>query len=73
MQSETLKVNSDINLKTRKEAARLLRVSVSTLDRWRMLGCGPIYRKLKGGVFYTTSDLEDFINAGKRISTGRAA
>ena len=51
----------------------LLKVSVSSLDRWRLLGTGPVYRKLNGGVFYELADLQRFVSDRARISTGRAA
>src|SRR4051812_14756281 len=44
------------------------REGTSTASKWRMTGCGPIYRKLNGRVYYAASDLEAFIESGKRIS-----
>lgn len=47
-------------LLTRKDAARYLGVSVSTLARWAMQGTGPAYSKA-GQVRYRLSDLDAFI------------
>jgi len=48
-------------LLTRKDAARYLGVSVSTLARWAMEGTGPAYSKT-GGVRYRLSDLNAFVD-----------
>lgn len=47
-------------LLTRKDAARYLGISVSTLARWAMEGTGPAYSKA-GRVRYRLSDLDAFI------------
>jgi hypothetical protein len=70
---ELVATSSTLKLLKRSQAAELLNVSISSLDRWRLLGCGPVYRKLSGGVFYTLADIEAFVETGKRISTGRTA
>lgn len=61
------------DLLTSKEMAHLLRVSVSTLERWRLAGTGPIYIKLGLGkrakVLYRRSDAASYLNANRRSST----
>ena len=50
-----------------KEAATLLKQSVSTLARWRHEGIGPRYSKLNtGSILYEEFDLIDFIRRFKR-------
>ena len=51
------------------EAARLLRLSVKTLRRWRWAGNPPGFLKLGGAVRYDPKTLSDFIEAGRRNST----
>ena len=57
-------------LVTEGEAASLLRVSLTSVRRWRREGRGPVYRKLGRSVRYRTDDLADFVAAARRISTG---
>ncbi len=58
-----------------KEAARVLRVSVSTLERWRMNGGGwsPPYVKAGPGkrskVLYRRGDLEAWLKQFSKTST----
>lgn len=56
-----------------KQTALYLGVSVSTLRRWRLVGSGPVYRKLNGSVRYSPIDIQKFIDDCARISTGRQA
>lgn len=44
------------------EAAKKLRLSPGTLEVWRHLGKGPKYRKIGRKVYYTTQDIQDFID-----------
>lgn len=54
---------------TTKQAADLLGVSPRSLEKWRLIGCGPAYRKLAGRlVRYALADLDDFAG-DRRIST----
>ena len=47
-----------------KEAATLLRVSISTLARWRHEGIGPLFSKLDtGSILYRKSNLIEFVNS----------
>ena len=55
---------------TEAEAAGILRVSLTTLRRWRREGRGPVYRKLSRSVRYRPDDLADFIAASRRVETG---
>ena len=57
------------DLLTTLEAARYLRLSHRTLERYRVTGEGPIYRKLGSRVLYRRSDLDAWRDARKRRST----
>ncbi|MCD4512186.1 helix-turn-helix domain-containing protein [Brucella pseudogrignonensis] len=54
------------------EAAKLLSLSVRTLEKHRCKGTGPAYRKLGGRVVYTVADLTEWIEEKRRRSTGQA-
>lgn len=47
-------------------------VAEKTLERWRMLGSGPVYMKLGGRVLYRLEDIESFERKRSRYSTFRA-
>jgi hypothetical protein len=51
------------------EAARHLRISSSSLTKWRCTGKGPRWAKLIGSVVYSLRDLDAWANAQKRRST----
>lgn len=51
------------------EAARLLAISPRTLEKHRVFGTGPVFRKLGGRVVYAVSDLEAWAEEGARRST----
>jgi len=53
------------------EAAEYLNFSARTLQRWRMEGQGPTYRKLGKRVLYAQRDLEEFVEKGRRTSTSQ--
>lgn len=53
--------------------ADLLGVSVRTLQRWRVEGRGPAYRKLGKLIAYTEEDAEAFLEEARRHSTSEAA
>ena len=57
-------------LVTEGEAASLLRVSLTSVRRWRREGRGPVYRKLGRSVRYRPGDLADFIAASRCMETG---
>jgi predicted DNA-binding transcriptional regulator AlpA len=46
-----------------REVATFLGVSVSTVQRWRLLGMGPRFRKFCSSVRYSLRDLETFVAA----------
>ncbi len=55
-------------LKT-KDASTRLGISKSTLEKLRLTGGGPVFVKRGKSVFYTESDLADWIHANRRRST----
>jgi hypothetical protein len=57
-------------LSTEREAAAILKVSLTSLRRRRREGRGPVYRKLNRAVRYRLDDLADFIAASRRVETG---
>jgi predicted site-specific integrase-resolvase len=73
MNTTLLNYGQHLILLNEKEAAQALAVSVPTLRRWRLLGRGPIFRKLNGAVRYATTDLNQFVDERSRTSTRRAA
>lgn len=54
---------------TTKEAARFLRLKPNTLEKLRVYGGGPIYRKHGRHVRYHIDDLNDWSNLRKKDST----
>lgn len=52
-----------------KAAARFLALSPRTLEKHRVYGTGPIYRKLGGRVVYALCDLQAWADKGLRYST----
>jgi excisionase family DNA binding protein len=57
-------------LVTEGEAANLLRVSLTSVRRWRREGRGPVYRKLGRSVRYRRDDLADFVASARCMETG---
>jgi excisionase family DNA binding protein len=55
---------------TEGEAAAILRVSLTSLRRWRREGRGPVYRKLGRTVRYRPQDLADFVGSALCRETG---
>ena len=58
---------------TENEAAGILRVSLTSLRRWRRQGSGPVFRKLGRTVRYRPNDLSDFVASAGRVSTSNTA
>jgi predicted DNA-binding transcriptional regulator AlpA len=56
-------------LMNERQAGDWLGVSVRTLQRWRLEGVGPRFRKLGRLVRYHQSDLEEFVTNSTRTST----
>lgn len=51
------------------EAARFLGLSGRTLEKHRIYGTGPLYRKLGGRVVYALADLQAWAESGLKRST----
>jgi hypothetical protein len=51
------------------EAAAYLHVSPKTLEKWRIQGGGPRYRKLVHRVVYTQHDIDTWVDEQARTST----
>ncbi|MBU6955919.1 DNA-binding protein [Hahella sp. HN01] len=54
---------------SQRELALRWGVSEACLERWRTLGCGPVYLKLHGRVLYRIEDVEVFEVESLRKST----
>lgn len=54
---------------TVEEIARRLKLSVSCLNKWRILGGGPRFRKCGKSVRYTWSDVLAWLDEQSRAST----
>jgi hypothetical protein len=65
-------IAADAMVMSEEDAARKLGVSVRTLQRWRIEGKGPSFRKLGRLIGYTADDLGAFINSARRTSTSSA-
>jgi excisionase family DNA binding protein len=52
---------------TAKEAAKFLRVSIKTLERWRRESKSPPYIKTKRTILYKTEDLLAWLELHKRL------
>jgi hypothetical protein len=57
------------SLLTTADAALYLHVSPRTLEKWRLAGGGPRYRKLIHRVVYTQADIDTWLEAQARTST----
>lgn len=55
------------------EAARFLGLSGRTMEKHRIYGTGPIYRKLGGRVVYALDDLQTWADRGAKMSTSDCA
>lgn len=51
------------------EAGRLLGLSGRTLEKHRVYGTGPAYRKIGGRVVYAVEDLQAWADQGRQFST----
>ena len=52
-----------------REAAKMLRLSPSTLAKWRCYGQGPAFVRVGARVFYESAELERFIERNRCRST----
>jgi predicted DNA-binding transcriptional regulator AlpA len=51
------------------EAARLVGLSIRTLEKHRIYGTGPQYSKLGGRVVYRVEDVQAWVDAAAKTST----
>lgn len=51
------------------EAARIVGLSIRTLEKHRIYGTGPRYSKLGGRVVYSAEDLTAWVESGRKSST----
>jgi len=51
------------------QAAKYLGISPKTLRRWRVIGNPPNFLKFGKSVKYAIEDLDNFIEASRRVST----
>jgi predicted DNA-binding transcriptional regulator AlpA len=51
------------------EAARMVGLSIRTLEKHRIYGTGPRYSKLGGRVVYSVEDLQAWVSRGSKSST----
>ncbi len=51
------------------EASEFLRLSPRTLEKYRVLGGGPVYRKFGGRVIYDLMELQSWADERRRTST----
>jgi len=58
-----------VTVMTVGQAAEYLGLAVSTLNKWRCHGGGPIFIKMGRAVRYRVEDLEAYISASKLAST----
>ena len=46
---------------TTKQVQERFGLPATSLDKWRSLGVGPLYRKIKGRVYYRIADIKNWI------------
>jgi hypothetical protein len=56
-------------LLTERDASKLLCLSVRTLQKWRLSGCGPRFLKLGHAVRYDRDEIERYLEGARRDST----
>lgn len=61
----TAHADSNIDLMTQEELAKLLGVKRNTLREWRRLKRGPAYIRILKGVFYRRTDVNAWLDANK--------
>ncbi len=52
-----------------RQAAHYLKLKPQTLSKWRVSGAGPPYLKVGRLVQYRKTDLDNFLNNARRLST----
>jgi predicted DNA-binding transcriptional regulator AlpA len=60
-------------LLSQKQAARIVGLSVRTLERHRLAGTGPRYARLGRLIRYRECDLAEWVHASLRTSTSQPA
>jgi len=58
-----------VTIMTVQQAAVYLSLAVSTLNKWRCHGGGPVFIKMGRAVRYRVEDLEDFVSLSRLAST----
>lgn len=58
-----------ITLLSEREAAKLVSVSIRTIQQWRLRGEGPPFLKIGRAVRYSVEDIERWIETRRRTST----
>jgi hypothetical protein len=61
------------DLLTVEAAAEYLGLGITTLNKWRVSGAGPVFVKMGSRIAYTRSDLERFIAQNRLRSTSARA
>ena len=67
MQSDTQV--KPITVMTVQQASEYLGLAVSTLNKWRCHGGGPVFSKMGRSVRYQQQNLDNYIETSKRSST----
>ena len=62
-------MNETKDLLTTREVAAELGLRPHTLDKWRITGRGPRFRKLGRSVRYSRADVQAFVDAAAATST----
>lgn len=56
-------LSSPLNLLNDRDVARITRMSLASVRRWRLLGTGPRFLKLGSSVRYKAEDVAAWINS----------
>lgn len=65
----TTQIQPIASIMTVSQAADYLGLAVSTLNKWRCHGGGPVFIKMGRAVRYRVADLEAYIKVSQRDST----
>jgi len=65
----TIQTKPAATVMTVTQAAEYLGLAVSTLNKWRCHGGGPVFIKMGRAVRYRVTDLENFVNVSKCNNT----
>lgn len=68
-QAPTLDTQNPPRYLTTPEAAQLVCLSPRTLEKHRLFGTGPNYRKIGGRVIYASTDVLEWAESGAKAST----